>query len=290
VDKALAAISQAALQSELAFGAPVAKARTDRRGGEPSKDLRSMPYGMYLSAAGAHVQSRRLQVLANNLANVATPGFKREFSVFQARNAEAIERGNVPPGTRSIDDVGGGVGFVETVTDFSGGTLQQTGNPTDFALRGDGFFLVEKDGQQLLTRAGNFLLSSDGRLITDQGYSVLSHERLPISVNPEAPWNLLARGVIQQAGTQIPLAVVQPQSTSELQKSGENLFSSSANLVDIAPAQRRVAQGYLEQSSVQPTLEMMELIETSRGYEANIRMIQHHDQLLSSLVNRVLRV
>ena len=107
-----------------------------------------MPYGMYISAAGADVQSRRLQVLSNNLANVDTPGFKRELAVLQSRHAEAIERGEDYPDSRSINDVGGGVRLAETVTDFGGATVRQTGIPTDMAIEGDGFFLVERvDGR-----------------------------------------------------------------------------------------------------------------------------------------------
>ena len=98
-----------------------------------------MPYGMYISAAGADVQTQRLQVLSNNLANASTPGFKREFAVFQARHAEDIERGKSPAGSGGLNDLGGGVKLHENVTDFSDGVLQQTGNSTDWAIDGKGF-------------------------------------------------------------------------------------------------------------------------------------------------------
>jgi flagellar basal-body rod protein FlgF/flagellar basal-body rod protein FlgG len=249
-----------------------------------------MPYGMYLSAAGAHVQSQRLQVLSNNIANANTPGFKREFAVFQARNAEAIEQGTVMPGTGMQDDVGGGVNFQETVTDFSGGTLQQTGNPTDLAIQGDGFFLVANEGQQFLTRAGNFHFAPTGHLLTEQGHQVLSSDRQPIVINPSLPWEFLAHGTLRQSGAQFPLAVVQPESLSDLQKAGQTLFSLNGSIQDVPGSERQVASGFLEQSSVQPAIEMMELIETSRAYEANVRLIQNQDQLLGTLINRVLRV
>ena len=197
-----------------------------------------MPYGMYISAAGADVQSQRLQVLSNNLANVATPGFKREFAIFQARHAQDIETGKAVPGSRSMNDLGGGVTFAENVTDFSGGTLQQTGNPTDFALEGDGFFLVGKEGEQYLTKAGNFHFAPDGRLVTEQGHDVLSTSRQPISINPTLPWQLLEQGVVAQGSNQIPLAIVQPQSLGDLAKEGENLFSSLAQVQDTKPEER----------------------------------------------------
>ena len=126
-----------------------------------------MSYGMYISAEGAKVQSKRLEFIANNLANVDTPGFKRDVPTFQARFAEAIQRGQDYPGSQSINDVGGGVKLIEVDTDFSGGTMRQTEIPTDFAVNGDGFFQVRtSDGETLLSRAGNFLLDAEGRLLT----------------------------------------------------------------------------------------------------------------------------
>ena len=224
-----------------------------------------MPYGMYISAAGAHVQSERLRVLSNNLANVDTPGFKRELAVFQARHAEAIERGEDVPGSKSINDLGGGVRFAETITDFNSGTVRNTGVDTDLAIEGDGFFLVEKDGQQLLTKAGNFHFSSDGRLLTDQGYAVLSADGQPLSVDPRMDWSVSDSGAIEQAGNKTYVALVKPRSLGDLAKAGSNLFSPLAPVVPVPLAERRVRQGMLEQSSVVPSLEMMELIETSRA-------------------------
>ena len=248
-----------------------------------------MSYGMYISAAGADVQSARLQVLSNNLANADTPGFKREIAILQARHAEAIERGDVAAGQRGIDDVGGGVRLAETVTDFSTGALRQTGNKTDLAINGDGFFLVDKAGQPLLTRAGNFHFSTTGQLQSEQGYPVMSLEGEPVAIDPILPWAFTEDGGIEQGGDRLLLALVRPASRGDLVKAGENMFSPLADVAPVPTAERSVKSGYLEQSGVKPALEMMELIETSRAYEANIRMIQSQDQMLGSLVNRVLR-
>ncbi|MEX0819849.1 MAG: flagellar hook-basal body protein [Pirellulaceae bacterium] len=248
-----------------------------------------MSYGMYLSAAGADVQSARLQVLSNNLANADTPGFKREFAILQARHAEAIERGEVTPGQRGIDDIGGGVQLSETVTDFSTGAVRDTGNKTDLAIAGDGFFLVEKAGEPLLTRAGNFHFSTTGQLQSEQGYPVMSLEGGPIEIDLLQPWAFTDSGGVEQGGNVQSLALVQPASRGDLVKAGENMFSPLADVAPVPVADRNVKSGYLEQSTVKPAIEMMELIETSRAYEANIRMIQSQDQMVGSLVNRVLR-
>src|SRR5262245_50880306 len=110
-----------------------------------------MPYGLYISAEGAYSQSKRMEVLANNLANVDTPGFKRDLALCRARFAEEISRGQDHHGSGSINDVGGGVWMNHTATDHSQGTLQRTDIPTDMAVNGDGYFVVQKDGHNLLT-------------------------------------------------------------------------------------------------------------------------------------------
>lgn len=247
-----------------------------------------MPYGLYISAAGADVQSQRMQILSHNLANVDTPGFKREFAVIQARAAEAVETGQATEGDGSINDVGGGVSLAETMTDFAAGAFRQTGLPTDMAIDGDGFFVVDKNGDQMLTRAGNFRFTPNGELKTAQGYNVLAEGGEPIAINPSLPWDVSDDGRITQAGVQIPLALVEPGSLGDLVRSGENLFSPLATTFPVPVSERRVISGYVEQSSVKPAQEMMELIETSRAYESNVRMIQNQDQMIGALVNRVL--
>lgn len=247
-----------------------------------------MSYGMYISAAGADVQSTRLQVLSNNLANADTPGFKREIAILQARHAEAIERGAVAAGQGGIEDLGGGVQMSETVTDFSMGAVRATGNATDLAINGDGFFMVDKDGSPLLTRAGNFHFSINGQLQTQQGYAVTSQDGGPITIDPNQEFTITEDGGIRQGGDTLLLAIVKPASNGDLVKAGENMFSPLAEVSPVAIGQRKVKSGYLEQSGVKPAIEMMQLIETSRAYEANIRMIQSQDQLSGSLINRVL--
>jgi flagellar basal-body rod protein FlgF len=244
---------------------------------------------MYISAAGADVQSQRLEILSNNLANVDTPGFKREIAILQAENAEAIEQGEAVAGSGGPDDVGGGVTLAGTMTDFSPGKMRTTGRPTDLTIVGEGFFLVGQENEQFLTRAGNFHFSSIGQLQTDQGHDVLTGDGQPITVNPNLPYQFNEDGSITQQGARIDLGIVRPQSLGDLVKQGENLFSALAEVQPVANQDKRVISGQLEMSAVSPTHEMMELIETSRAYEANVKMIQNQDQMLGSLINRVMR-
>ena len=115
-----------------------------------------MPYGMYLSTEGAIAQAKRLEVISNNLANVQTVGFKRDLALFQARLAEATERGQDQPGSGSINDLGGGISVKATATDYRPGPVRKTDLPTDVAIDGPGFFLVRRGDTNYLTRAGNF--------------------------------------------------------------------------------------------------------------------------------------
>lgn len=249
-----------------------------------------MPYGLYLSAEGAHAQATRLEVIANNLANVDTVGFKRMLATFEARYAEAIDQGLESPGTGSIDDIGGGVLVQSTQTDFATGPLKQTKAVTDLAITGEGFFVVRKGDEQLLTRAGNFRLTERGELVTQQGYPVLSENGSPIVVNPAAgPIEVSPDGVIRQQGGGQALAVVAPASLGDLVRIGENLFKPLSDPQPVAPAKRSVASGYLEMSGVRPTSEMVEMIQASRAIEANLNMVQTQDQMFSSLVNRLMR-
>lgn len=249
-----------------------------------------MPYGLYISAEGAHAQQKRLEVVANNLANVDTVGFKRDLAIFQARYAEATEQGLDQPGSGSLNDLGGGIMVQQTATDFSAGPLKQTGVRTDLAIGGDGYFVVQKDGQNLLTRAGNFQLTSAGQLVTQQGYPVLSPDNSPITIDlSNGEWEVTGSGVVQQQGIAQPLALVQPASKGDLVKVGENLFRPLSDPPEVPVGDRRVVSGHLEASGVKPTTELLEMIDATRAIEANLNMMQTQDQMLSELVNRVLK-
>lgn len=248
-----------------------------------------MPYGFYISAEGAQAQARRMEVLSHNMANVDTPGFKRVLGVVQARHSESIERGTDYPGSRSINDVGGGVYLAETRSNFGPGAFRQTGVATDMAIDGDGFFVVQEDDQTYLTRAGNFEFTSDGKLVTQSGLPVLSADGDVIEIDPTLPWQLHESGAIVQGATRIDLALVKPGSLGDLVPRGRNLFETLAQTAPVPEPQRRIRGGYVEHANVRPAMEMMELIEASRAFEANVRMIQNQDHMTGTLVSRVLK-
>lgn len=250
-----------------------------------------MPYGMYISAEGAAAQAQRLEVIANNMANVDTAGFKQDVPTFQARFAEAIQRGRAQPGDRSINDIGGGVKIINVQTDHSMGTLKRTGNDLDFAINGPGFFQVRgDDGETYLTRAGDFAMDAHGRLVTQNGHRlVLDAQGAEIQLQPNVPWTFSKDGFINQDGTLHALAMSQPESLNELVKVGSNMFKATGPTKPLELQDRNVRQGYLEMSGASPVRQMMSMIETTRAFEANTRMIQNQDSVLGTLISRVLQ-
>jgi flagellar basal body rod protein FlgG len=246
---------------------------------------------MYISAEGAAAQAQRLEVIANNMANVDTVGYKQDLATFQARFAEAIQQGQAQAGDTSINDLGGGVKIIDTLTDHSVGQLKNTGNNLDFAIAGNGFFHVKGDhGQQYLTRAGNFGIDLSGRLVTQNGQRpVLDQSGSEIILSRNLPFSFSSDGFISQAGTTYALGMSQPESTDELVKVGHNMFQPLGKVQPLALAERNVRQGYLEMSGANPVRQMMSMIETTRAFEANTRMVQNHDTMLGSLISRVLQ-
>lgn len=250
-----------------------------------------MPYGLYISAEGAAAQARRLEVISNNLANANTTGFKRQLATLQARDAEAVTRGYDYAGSGSINDVGGGVRVHSVATDYSLGMLKDTGVESDAAIVGDGFFQAQVGNRRLLTRAGAFAVNPQGQLTTPGGYPVLSAEGEPVLLDlGGAPWKISPAGEIVQGDARTPLALVQPANVNALVHEGENFFSMppGAQATPIPAEQRNVRSGFLEGSGVEPIRELMSMITASRAYEANVRLMQHQDEAMGSLVSRVL--
>lgn len=249
-----------------------------------------MPYGVYLSAAGAHAQSHRMQVLSNNLANVDTPGFKPQQTILQARFAEMIENGETPPGLGGADDIGGGVTIDKTSSHLVPGPMKSTGRETDFAIHdNESFFVLQKGDQKFLTRAGNFLFDGSGTMVSQSGEAVLAANGSEIQIRPDTPFSIEGQGIVRQGNKRWQLMLARPKSLGDLSHMGGNQFKPLAEFDLVPNSERKVVAGMLEQSAVSPTGAMMELIETSRVYEANVRMIQNQDNVMGTLINRVLQ-
>lgn len=249
-----------------------------------------MLYGLHLSAQGAQSQSTRLDVLANNLANAGTTGFKRRLAVFQDHQPYDVANGEqgVVPG--NLNESTGGVTVAGIYTDRSSGPLKETGSSLDVALVGEGYLQVaDPNGQKLLTRNGNLAVNSAGELVqSGSGYRLLAANGSPISLTGTGgSISIGETGEITQTvnGTASSigrLAVMMPENEAAMKEMGQGLYQTDG-AVTLAE-EPHVKQGFLEMSGVQPTTELLSLIEASRTFETNINMMKFQDEALSRLL------
>jgi flagellar basal-body rod protein FlgF len=230
--------------------------------------------GIRVSAAGAQAQSVRHDIIANNLANVNTVGFRRQLAIIAASRSAEGAGPLVPDLAASPHETGRGV-------------LQTTERPGDLALDGEGYFALSDGRQTFYSRAGSFDLDADGRLVTaDHRYAVLGSGGQPVRLDRAAPFTVTDAGHIMQNGNEVGrLAVVTFRSPERLVRVGANLAAAPAEAGAPRPAQTAVRQGCLEQSSVEPVRELVAMLEASRAYEANVRLISEQDAALGRLIN-----
>jgi len=255
-----------------------------------------MNYGLYLSAMGARAQMNRQAVISNNLANSATTGFKRDLMVMQSRLNAAYEDPKMfPYRLPVVKDQGGGVLPMGDGIDLSQSELENSSNATDVALNGKGFFTVAGDnGEKLLTRNGRFLIDQTGKLVTAGGNrAVLDSTGQPITLNPSLPLVIGNDGMISQGAgggqeTGVKLGLADVADSRQLTKLGGNVMRAPGDLAQV-PAETQVMQYKLEASGVEPMVEIINMMEGQRAFEANTRMMSYQDTTLSQL-NTVGRV
>jgi flagellar basal-body rod protein FlgF len=247
-----------------------------------------MLYGMYLSAAGAIVEETRQAVIANNIANASTPGYKADTAVFRQRLTEAEKTLEAARGG-GWDGQTGGVFLDRVEYTRSRGPFIPTGQPLDMALKGDGFFTVTDGTQVLYTRAGNFARSPDGYLVTANGWKVLGTDGKPIRL-PPGEVKVGTDGALRVGGRPAgKILVAGSLDPAQFEKVGENTFRYLGT-GSPAPVKAEVLQGFLENSSVGTVGELTSLIGSQRAYEANLQMARIQDESLGRATNELGRV
>jgi flagellar basal-body rod protein FlgG len=249
-----------------------------------------------------HAQQLTLDVISNNLANVQTAGFKRSrvdfqdlvYEVLNAPGAASAQGQEVPSGFQ----VGHGSRAVATQRLFVKGDLQQTGNPLDLAIEGDGFFQVQlPSGDTGYTRSGAFKKNSQGQLVTSDGFVVqpqitIPPDALSISVGVDGIVSVLQAG---QAQPQVvgSIELVRFINPGGLQSQGRNLFIPTQASGDATPGTPgndglgTLLQGFVEGSNVNVVEEMVGMIVTQRAYEINSRAIRTADEMMQTANNLV---
>ncbi|MDM0089766.1 MULTISPECIES: flagellar basal-body rod protein FlgG [unclassified Variovorax] len=253
---------------------------------------------LWISKTGMEAQQTQLDVISHNLANVSTTGFKRANAVFEDLmyqnlrqvGANSTEQSQLPTGLQ----LGLGVRTVATSRSFTQGSMQQTNNQLDVAVKGNGFFQVtQPDGTIGYTRDGSFQVDAQGRLVTSSGLPVANGITVPpnavsvsIANDGTVSATLSGNAAPQNIGT---LALANFVNPAGLEPRGENLYAETA-----ASGQPNggtagtnglgtIMQGFLETSNVNVVQELVSMIQTQRAYEMNSKAIQTSDQMLQKL-------
>ena len=279
--------------------------------------------GWYTGASGMRAQQWRLDAVANNLSNVATDGYKRDVAAFKAFPEMLIRRQNDdgvyqhPFGSADtapiVGKMGTGVELNELFTNFDQGALKETSGDFDIALDGKGFFCIATPWGERYTRNGSFQLGKEGILETKEGYPVLGENGyLQIKANnfqvdkDGKVWvnaaldndpNVMVSRTSNNWEDPVVLDIlklVEFDLDRYLEKQGSSLYresDTSGPAMIIGDGSRpKVFQGFVEASNVDPVVEMVQMIEVNRAYEANQKVIQVEEAALGTLINQVAKL
>jgi len=255
---------------------------------------------LFIAATGMEAQKLNIDVIANNLANVNTVGFKKSRADFQeliyqditSPGAVSAEGSEIPSGIQ----VGLGVKPVAVQKLFLQGDFMHTGNNLDLVIEGNGFFQVTMpDGTVAYTRSGAFKLDSEGRIVNSDGYPLEPSITVPAdttSINVSSDGKI----TVQQAGTVTPTEIGQIElarfiNPGGLKPLGKNLFSETGSSGDVITGNPSteglgtIAQGFIEMSNVNVVEEMVNMIVSQRAYEINSKAVQASDEMLQTANN-----
>lgn len=233
--------------------------------------------GFYAAVSGGAAQEKRLEILANNLANVNTAGYKKDVLSFES----VLD---------SVDKALGKTDYVDVAafrTDFSSGGIVRTGNALDLAIQGDAFFEVETAAGVRYTRQGTFSLDGSNRLVTQNGDPVAgSGGPLTLDGNEII---VGARGDVSVDGSPAgTLKIVRFADTTQLEKAGAGLFEHRGDDGNMSvAADATVEQGFIETSNVDPVVEMIRMIEISKAYTSYQKVIQSMDEASKKLISEL---
>jgi flagellar basal-body rod protein FlgG len=257
---------------------------------------------LYTAATGMEAQKLNIDVIANNLANVNTAGYKRSRADFQdliyqtiaEPGATSAEGSQLPTGIQ----VGLGVRTIAVQKMFNQGDFSSTGNPLDLVIEGDGFFQITKpDSEVGYTRGGSFKLDSEGRVVTSDGYPIEPAITIPTNATSITIGND-GKISIMQSGSSTPTEVGQIQlarfsNPAGLKAIGKTMFTvtdSSGDAITGNPGNDgmgTIGQGFLEMSNVNIVEEMVNMIVSQRAYEINSKAVTASDEMLQTITNLI---
>jgi len=257
--------------------------------------------GLYTSALGMSNNEKRMEVIANNLANINTNGYKKDTAVsttFSEVMTEVINgsEDNNQSSQKNIGKLSLGTEIDDVIISFKQGSLLKTDNPLDLAITNSdlSFFCVDvinpksKQAQEMYTRDGGFTVNSLGQLTTKDG-SIVKGEKGPIILKGGSISVNVDGTIIQDGITVDKLLIKEFVNADNLKKYGENLIIDAGNS-QTNPFSGQIVQGSLENSNVNSISEMVDMISVMRSYEANQKVLQAHDNTLQKAANEVGRL
>lgn len=227
---------------------------------------------------------RKLDVIANNLANLNTTGFKGQNLVFEEYLMPVAEASEFPRRDETLSYVHD----YQSFNDFSAGSITMSGNPLDVAIKDDGWFVIQTAEGERYTRSGNFQINAGGQLVTSEGRPVLG-DGGPIELDPtETSIAIAADGTISsENGVRGKLRIVRFEDEQQLDNQGDNLFTG----VNPQPVETpRLAQGAIEGSNVRGVTEMTRMIQVTRDFQMITNMMKEQDDLLRKAVSTLGRL
>ena len=247
-----------------------------------------------MAASGALAYEKRLQIISNNLANANTAGFKMDHGQFQVFDSAENEAPSVEePAALNTSHAPLFWMQFDVYTDYSSGSLRNTGNDLDLALVGDGFFCVQTPDGIAYTRKGAFTLNSEGILVTQDGLPVMGEGgeinlKSSGSPNENKKFAVDREGNISVDGKAVDsLRIVDFDRPYKLSKIADTLFKPAANAGEKKAEDFEVSQGFIELSNVDAVKMMTEMIEVLRGYETYQKVIRSVDDANSKAINEV---
>jgi flagellar basal-body rod protein FlgG len=254
-----------------------------------------MVRGLYASAIGMTTQMKKMDVTANNIANVNTTGFKRDLVITRSFHDELVHRLDDVTDfvhARRLGSLGPG-NYVDTIhTDFRQGGFIPTGSLLDFAINGEGFFAINVrmangEIEEMYTRDGSFVLTPDNMLVTSEGNFVMGQNGSIILPLGHVEIGDTGRIYVDNQLIDI-MRIVNFENPQSLRAVGDNLFTTTPES-QFTSFNGIIKQAHVESSNVNSVKEMVELITISRTYEANSRAIQVYDTILQRAVNDIAR-
>ncbi|MFP4020039.1 MAG: flagellar basal-body rod protein FlgF [Halanaerobium sp.] len=244
--------------------------------------------GLYTAASSMDVLEKKTNIRSNNLANVNTNGFKKSEGITRSFPEMLLSRIEAGKADQEIGELSTGAFMEQSFKDMSQGDFKRTDNALDFAVEGEGFFVIETEAGERYSRDGNFTINADSELVTQNGNPVLDTEGERIQLIPDQDFSVGADGQITfnngLQGAQIDLVNFDDQ--GDLMQEGDNLYAAQEG-AEPAASEAGIAQGYLEGSNVKIVDEMSKMIKTTRYYESNQKVISGIDETLNKVINEV---